>query len=156
MSSGESSVEFSSDGLSASCELDDISYSFDEDPELSPGLLEDINNVKYHFGEDKIHTTRVIDFCDIELLVDPLLTKLAPTTYQAWGIDTKKPIVIRLVRVSATAYLQESPPRVEVFQTRPIEGEETPQLGVGPQLGFIVDTYCKKMWSEAKIASKPR
>lgn len=113
-----------------------------EEVQVSPALDKDMGQVKNLFGEEAI-TYRLftyIDNIDVELNIN--MDFLEETVAEAWNMNRREPLVVRL-NVSLSSYLDNREvPKVEVFQP----SKKDQPWGIGCQIKKIVETFIANQW----------
>lgn len=147
----------SDESLSDEIHSDELSLSeeFEECIPIDPCISKDVQGIGNVF--------RTLDYCDVELLIDPKRLNLDSRTCQAWDIDVKIPLKVVLHGISAYNYKLHPPKNIYVFQrgtsrdTNATSATSTTSRGtsqgtsvksaIGVQLSFILSTFCKTLWT---------
>lgn len=146
----ESGVSNYSDAMSTlSDDDDDIDMYYVEDdgmseePEstMNTQLYADMENTLLIYGDNSLsfRLLKSIDEIDIELNIP--LVFLEPETAEAWNVNRKEPLIVRL-HFSLSSYVDSAvPPKVEVFQPSKKE-----KFGLGTQIKKILENFLHENW----------
>lgn len=150
MISHESEVSNYSDAISEFSDDDEDAefyYMTDEEMEeeidtyMNPQLYADIENLIHIYGENSLtfRLLKGIDEIDIELNIP--LGFLEPQTAEAWSVNRKEPLIVRL-HLSLSGYINfHMHPKVEVFQPSKKE-----RFGFGSQIRMILENFLHQNW----------
>ena len=121
--------------------VNDDDFDNEAEGSMNPQLYSDMENLVHIYGENSLNfrLLKSIDEIDIELNIP--LGFLEPETAEAWKVNRREPLTVRM-HMSLSGYLDFSiPPKVEVFQPSKKE-----KFGFGSQIKKILENFLLLNW----------
>ena len=121
--------------------VNDDDFDDETDGSMNPQLYTDMENLVQIYGESSLNFRLLTSIDEIDIELNIPLGFLEHETAEAWKVNRKEPLTVRM-HLSLSGYLDFSvPPKVEVFQPSKKE-----KFGFGSQIKKILENFLLLNW----------